>query len=120
MPKNTNNKKCNLKECCPHMSVDSKGRYAGTHHKHKLKYKRITYEFRTCCNQCGVNMLELQKNNPELFERLYIAGYDTKRNLKLKHRDTGKVVQVAKRLRRRTLRSKSRASLRRSSSLRRS
>ena len=98
--KNTKNKRCltkkNKKKCCPHMDLDSKGRYAATGNSHKLKYKGNNYIFWTCCKQCGYTMLDLQKSNPKKFEKLYIKGLDKDNNLLLKHKDTQKVVQIAK------------------------
>lgn len=98
--KNTKNKRCltkrNKKKCCPHMDLDSKGRYAATGNSHKLKYKGNNYVFWTCCKQCGYTMLDLQKSNPKKFEKLYIKGFDKNNNLLLKHKDTQKVVQIAK------------------------
>jgi len=80
--------------CCPHMSVDSKKRYAKTGTDHTMIFKNRKYKFRTCCKACGVEMKKLLRKDPKKFEELYIYS-DHYHTLILKHKDTGIPVQIA-------------------------
>ena len=94
---NTDNKPCtsrNMTSCCPHMPVNNLGRYAATTKMHTLKYKGNKYNLWTCCSQCAKQMQDLANANPRLFKEKYISKL-TQTALHLKHRDTGKIVQIA-------------------------
>ena len=81
---------------CPHMSLDN-GKYAEIDKSKPLtlKWKGKKYRFYTCCTMCSKRMLELAKTNPKKFEQTYIYKIE-KRDMYLKHRETQKLVQIAK------------------------
>ena len=84
-----------LLKYCPHMSVHN-GKYASItkSRPHILKWKGKKYKFYTCCRMCCKQMLALLKNNPRKFEKMYIDKIE-KNKMYLKHKDTGKLVQIA-------------------------
>ena len=81
---------------CPHMPLDN-GKYAEIDKSKPLtlKWKGKKYRFYTCCQMCSKRMLELAKTNPKKFERTYIYKIE-KRDMYLKHKETQKLVQIAK------------------------
>ena len=81
---------------CPHMPLDI-GKYAKIDKSKPLtlKWKGTKYRFYTCCEMCSKRMLELAKTNPKKFEQTYIYKIE-KRDMYLKHKETQKVVQIAK------------------------
>ena len=83
---------------CPHMSLDN-GKYAEIDKSKPLvlKWKGKKYRFYTCCQMCSKRMLELAKTNPKKFEQTYIYKIE-KREMYLKHRETQKLVQIAKQI----------------------
>jgi thiol-disulfide isomerase/thioredoxin len=94
---NTDNKPCksrNMTSCCPYMSIDPLGRYAATSKMHSLTYKNNKYNLWTCCSHCAKQMQDLAHANPILFKKTFIAKM-TPTALHLKHKDTGKTVQIA-------------------------
>lgn len=97
--KNTRNENCNknnMTSCCPHMNVDTKGRYMATNEKTILNYNGKKYQLYTCCKMCSLSMNEISKNNRNKFARLYINGFDENGNMLLMNQHTKKVVQLAK------------------------
>jgi hypothetical protein len=81
---------------CPHMKqVGNQYAPITKSRPHTLVLDGHKYTFYTCCRTCCKDMLMLQKKNPAEFKRRYVKG--TKNgNLYLKHKDTHKVVQIAK------------------------
>ena len=102
--RNTKGVKCGSlggTSCCPHHSVDEKGRYAATTKPHKLTYRGLNYELWTCCDMCAIEMQKLAKSDVRKFDQQYVnaffnlgRGYQNQLILKNKH--TGKVVQIAR------------------------
>lgn len=81
---------------CPHMKqVGNQYAPITKSRPHTLALDGHKYTFYTCCRTCCKDMLLLQRKNPTEFKRRYVKG--TKNgNLYLKHKDTHKVVQIAK------------------------
>lgn len=81
---------------CPHMKqVGNQYAPITKSRPHTLVLDGHKYTFYTCCRTCCKDMLMLQKKNPTEFKRRYVKG--TKNgNLYLKHKNTHKVVQIAK------------------------
>jgi thiol-disulfide isomerase/thioredoxin len=94
---NTDNKSCesrNMTSCCPYMSLDPLGRYAATSKMHTLKYNGNKYNLWTCCTHCAHLMQMMANVQPNKFKKTFI-GKMTPTSLHLKHKDTGKIVQIA-------------------------
>ena len=95
---NTRNELCSKNKytsCCPHQSLTD-NKYAATNHHSVLKYNNKKYKLYTCCEFCSIEMNKLSKDNNNKFTKLYVSGYTRKGHLKLKNRNTGKMVQIAK------------------------
>ncbi len=99
--KNSSNKKCSESRCCPHMSL-SNGKYAHGKTSHIIHFKKQKYKFYTCCKECGTQMKKVLKTDPKKFEKIYISGFNKKKNMVLKHRFTKKKVQIAKKVLKKT------------------
>ena len=95
--KNTSNKKCYTSKCCPHMPTTN-GKHAHGKTSHMIHFKKQKYKFYTCCKECGTQMKKVLKTDPKKFEKIYISGYDKRKNLLLKHRFTKKIVQIGKKV----------------------
>jgi hypothetical protein len=81
---------------CPHMKqVGNQYAPITKSRPHTLVLDGHKYTFYTCCRTCCKDMLMLQKRKPAEFKRRYVKG-TTNGNLYLKHKDTHKVVQIAK------------------------
>lgn len=89
-------KRATTTDKCPHMKqVGNQYAPITKSRPHTLVLDGHKYTFYTCCRTCCKDMLMLQKKNPAEFKRRYVKG--TKNgNLYLKHKDTHKVVQIAK------------------------
>ena len=83
---------------CPHMPIHN-GRYTKItkSRPHTLNWKGKKYRFYTCCKMCCKQMLDLAKSKPKTFENTYISKIEGK-NIYLKHRNTHKLVQIAKQI----------------------
>lgn len=81
---------------CPHMKkVGNQYASITKSRPHTLVLDGHKYTFYTCCRTCCKDMLMLHKRNPAEFKRRYVKGIKNG-NLYLKHKDTHKVVQIAK------------------------
>jgi thiol-disulfide isomerase/thioredoxin len=95
---NTNNKKCSdgkFNLCCPHMPLDSKGRYAATtlSRPHILHLNGQKFRFFTCCQMCAKQMISLAKSNPKKFKSMYVEKIQNGK-IYFKHKNTKKMVQI--------------------------
>lgn len=95
---NTNNKKCSdgkFNLCCPHMPLDSKGRYAATtlSRPHILHLNGQKFRFFTCCQMCAKQMISLAKSNPKKFKSMYVQKIQNGK-IYFKHKNTKKMVQI--------------------------
>jgi hypothetical protein len=81
---------------CPYMSISKDGRYASItkNRPHKLDFNGKKYRFYTCCQHCCKELIKHAKENPKSFADIYIDHIDGKK-LYLKHRQNGKIVQIA-------------------------
>ena len=114
--KNTKNKKCsgnNFTNCCPHMSVNTKGEYTSTtkSRPHILKLDGNKYRFYTCCMACMESMTKLARENPKKFKSVYVKAIKGDK-IYFKHKDTGKMVQIGTKIKSKTRTRKGGASTR--------
>lgn len=81
---------------CPYMHINKDGKYASVtkSRPHILSFNGKKYRFYTCCRHCCQEFLKHAKDNPKTFAKTYIDHIDGKK-LYLKHRQTGKIVQIA-------------------------
>lgn len=83
--------------CCPnrHLQYD---RYQTTKEVIQVYYKGGIYRVFVCTKKCSRDLRNLAKNNPEQFKKLFIKMVKPNGDLILKHRDTGKVAQIAQKV----------------------
>jgi hypothetical protein len=83
--------------CCPnkHLMYD---RYIPTKEVENIYYKGGIYRVFVCTARCLSIIKSISKKNPELFKKLFIKGVKSNGDLILKHRDTGVVAQIAKKI----------------------
>lgn len=83
--------------CCPnkHLMYD---RYIPTKQVVNLYYKGGVYRIFVCTTRCLSEVKNMAKNNPELFKKTFVKSVKQNGDLVLKHRDTGAVAQIAKKI----------------------
>ena len=104
--KNNKNKKCsgnNFTNCCPHMAVNAKGEYTATtkSRPHILHLDGNKYRFYTCCMACKEAMSKMARENPKKFKAIYVKTIKGDK-IYFKHRDTGKLVQIGRKIKSKT------------------
>ena len=82
--------------CCPnkHIKYD---RYNPTKQVVNLYYKGGIYRVFVCTTGC-LRAIKKIAANPEMFKKIFIKGVKPNGDLILKHRDTGAVAQIAKKI----------------------
>lgn len=83
--------------CCPNRHLQYQ-RYQTTKEVIQVYYKGGIYRVFVCTQQCSRDIRHLAKTNPEKFKKLFIKGVKPNGDLILKHRDTGKVAQIAQKI----------------------
>ena len=83
--------------CCPnkHMQYD---RYQPTKDVIQIKYNGGIYRVFVCTKKCVKDITTMARDNPEHFKSVFIKSIKPNGDLVLKHRDTGVVAQVAKKV----------------------
>ena len=83
--------------CCPNKHLQYQ-RYQPTKEVIQIMYKGGIYRVFVCTNKCSSDVRNLAKNSPEQFKKLFIKGIKPNGDLILKHRDTGKIAQIAQKI----------------------
>ena len=83
--------------CCPNRHLQYQ-RYQTTKEVIQIMYKGGIYRVFVCTNKCSSDISKLSKNSPEQFKKIFIKGIKPNGDLILKHRDTGKVAQIAQKI----------------------
>jgi len=83
--------------CCPNKHLKYE-RYQPTKEVIQIQYKGGIYRVFVCTAKCSRDITTLSKNNPEQFKKLFIKVVKPNGDMVLKHRDTGKVAQVAQKV----------------------
>jgi hypothetical protein len=83
--------------CCPNKHLKYE-RYQPTKEVIQVNYKGGIYRVFICTNRCSSDISKLAKNSPELFKKFFIKGIKPNGDLVLKHRDTGKIAQIAQKI----------------------
>jgi hypothetical protein len=83
--------------CCPnkHLQFD---RYQPTKDVIQIKYNGGVYRVFVCTKKCVKDITSMAKDNPEHFKSVFIKSVKPNGDLVLKHRDTGVVAQIAKKV----------------------
>jgi phosphotransferase system IIB component len=83
--------------CCPnkHLMYD---RYIPTKQVVSLYYKGGIYRIFVCTTRCLSEVKNMAKNNPELFKKTFVKSVKQNGDLVIKHRDTGAIAQIAKKV----------------------
>lgn len=83
--------------CCPnkHLMYD---RYMPTKQVVSLYYKGGIYRIFVCTTRCLNQVKNMAKTSPELFKKTFIKSVKPNGDLVIKHRDTGAVAQIAKKV----------------------
>lgn len=83
--------------CCPNRHLQYQ-RYQTTKEVIQVNYKGGIYRVFICTNKCSRDISNLAKNSPELFKKFFIKSIKPNGDLILKHRDTGKIAQIAQKV----------------------
>jgi hypothetical protein len=83
--------------CCPNKHLKYE-RYQPTKEVIQIQYKGGIYRIFVCTGKCSRDITSLSKNNPEQFKKLFIKLVKPNGDMVLKHRDTGKVSQIAQKV----------------------
>ena len=83
--------------CCPNKHLKYE-RYQPTKEVIQIHYKGGIYRVFVCTQKCSRDISNLAKNSPEQFKKLFIQGTKPNGDLILKHRDTGKLAQIAQKI----------------------
>ena len=83
--------------CCPNKHLKYE-RYQPTKEVIQIYYKGGIYRVFVCTGKCSRDITEISKNSPEKFKKLFIKLVKPNGDLVIKHRDTGKVAQVAQKV----------------------
>ena len=83
--------------CCPnkHIQYD---RYQPTKDVIQIKYNGGIYRVFVCSKKCVKDITTMARDNPQHFKSVFIKIIKPNGDLVLKHRDTGVVAQVAKKV----------------------
>ena len=83
--------------CCPnkHLQFD---RYQPTKDVIQVKYNGGIYRVFVCTKKCVKDITSMARDNPEHFKSVFIKSVKPNGDLVLKHRDTGVVAQIAKKV----------------------
>jgi hypothetical protein len=83
--------------CCPNKHLMYE-RYQPTKDVIQLKYKGGIYRVFVCTKKCSKDISSMAINTPEHFKSVFIKSVKPNGDLVLKHRDTGVVAQVARKV----------------------
>jgi len=83
--------------CCPNRHLQYQ-RYQPTKEVIQIMYKGGIYRVFVCTNKCSRDVRNLAKNSPEQFKKIFIKSIKPNGDLVLKHRDTGKIAQIAQKI----------------------
>ena len=81
------------------------GKHLRATKKHVMKINNKNYHVKTCCHACGIVMKSTLKLDPKSFHKNYVAKKD-KNYLLLKNKHSGKNVQKAHLVKKRTRKTK--------------
>ena len=83
--------------CCPnkHLKYD---RYIPTKQVINVYYRGGIYRVFICTSECLRVVKNMSNKNPELFKKTFIHSVKPNGDLVLKHRDTGVIAQIAKKI----------------------
>ena len=83
--------------CCPNRHLQYE-RYQPTKDVIQLYYNGGIYRVFVCTKKCSKDLTTMAKSNPSQFKKLFIKMVKPNGDMILKHRDTGKVAQIAQKV----------------------